>query len=607
MSLMNGYLLGLVVIVAFFNGVQIWGLLLLWLLWLFKSKHTHLKAMIISVCLFTYVSFTHTFDYPLDHHACVKIAQHYETGGLLHYANQHFTTFQPLDKEIHYFCADFSFKPIITPIRSTMDPLTRYQKAKNIKGVVTFENITHQKTLLLEKTQSFYRASLFHTDSELFWMMNHSGLWMMSFISLLTSFLHLKMKRTHVNRCIHGVTMLFAVLSFDPRTLRLLMISICRLLKVDSIYSRYLSLVMVLLVFPTSISSLSFLFPLIIMLAQTMKLSRLRQGILMVALQMWVLGSWSLLMLFIYGIIGKIIWWVSLISSIPLFQGLNQLFSRQLEMINSSTRLYGGIQSSTFFFILLMMTVFNHTKKTQMISLFCAVILLSRPLSFLPQVHFINVGQGHATLFQSKEAVLIDTGTSSHSNYLKHYFNHHGVHTLSQLFITHDDQDHSGGIEALQEAQFIKDIAQHKSSYCQPHVCIQSLLNETFDTSNEDSAIYLIQFATIKVLITGDAYHEQEKRLINMYHDLSTDILLAGHHGSRTSSHPDFLAHVQPKLVVISAQHTVYGHPHSETLKTLFQFQLNTLELEKIGDLKLIILPWFNLLLSSEGGFAIMR
>jgi len=607
MSLMNGYLLGLVIIVAAFNGVQTIGLVLLCLLWIMKTKHSHLKIIFFSVCLFAYIQFAHAFNYPLNHHACVKIVQHYETGGLLHYANQHFTTFQPLNKEKHSFCADFSFKPTKKLNRLVIDPLTRYQLSNNIKGVVTFENSSNQQTSLFEKTQSFFNAFLFEKDSDLFWMMNHSGLWMMSFLSILTSFLNLKMKRSQVNLCIHGVTVLFAFLSFDPRTLRLLMISTGRLLHLDTTYSRYGSLIIVLLIFPTSIISLSFLFPLIIMLAQTMRLNRLRQGILMVALQMWVLGSWSLLMLFIYGLLGKIMWWISLVTHIPILSGLKHPFSRGLEMLNASTRVYGGIQSSTFFLILFIIGIFNQTRMTRLMTSMLALILLLRPLSFLPQVHFINVGQGHATLFQNKGAYLIDTGTSSHSNYLKHYFNHHGVHTLSQLFITHDDQDHSGGVESLQEAHFIKDVYPHKTSYCQFHICIQSLLEKTYDTANEDSAIYLIQIGKLKVLITGDAYHEQEKSLINMYHDLTTDVLLVGHHGSRTSSHPDFLAHIQPKLVIISAQQSMYGHPHNETLQTLFKFQLNRLELEKVGDLKLILLPWFNLLLSSEGGFAIMR
>lgn len=607
MSLMNGYLLGLIIIVASFNGVNVLGLLLLCFLWMIKTKFSHLKVMLISFSLLAYVSFAHAFNYPLNHHACVKVVQHYDIGGLIHYSNQHFTTFQPLDKDIHSFCADFSFKPTVKRIRSVVDPLTRYQQAKNIKGVVTFQNSSNQQTSLFEKIKAYFNTSLFENDSDLFWMMNHSGVWMMAFLSLLTSFLNLKMKRNHVHLCVHGVTLLFSLLSFDPRTLRLLMISIGRLLNINSAYSRYLSLIMVLLIFPTSVSSLSFLFPLIMMLSQTMRLSRLRQGILVVALQMWVLGSWSLLMLFIYGLVGKIIWWISLISHIPFFQSMKSLFSRQLEMINDSTRLYGGFHSSTFFLILLIITVFNHTKKTQIISFLCAIILLSRPLSFIPQVHFINVGQGHATLFQNRKAYLIDTGTKTHSTYLKHYLNHHGIHTLSQLFITHEDQDHSGGIESLIKSQFIKDVFPHKTSYCQPDVCIQSLLNTTFDTSNEDSAIYFVQIATLNVLITGDAYHEQEKWLIKIYHDLSADVLLAGHHGSKTSSHPDFIAHVKPRLVIISAQQSLYGHPHSETLKTLFKFQMNTLELEKVGDLKLILLPWFNLLLSSEGGFAIMR
>jgi competence protein ComEC len=51
---------------------------------------------------------------------------------------------------------------------------------------------------------------------------------------------------------------------------------------------------------------------------------------------------------------------------------------------------------------------------------------------------------------------------------------------------------------------------------------------------------------------------------------LASDILKAGHHGSRTSSGVGFVREVAPRYAVISAGcENPYGHPHEETLETL--------------------------------------
>jgi hypothetical protein len=125
MPLMNGYLFGLVMIVAVFNGVHVLGLSLLCLYWLFKTGRSHFSPILLSLCLLSYVAFAHAFNHPLNQYSCVKIVEHYEIAGMLQYANQHFTTFQPLDKNIHHFCANFSFKPATTLNRSVIDPLSR--------------------------------------------------------------------------------------------------------------------------------------------------------------------------------------------------------------------------------------------------------------------------------------------------------------------------------------------------------------------------------------------------------------------------------------------------------------------------------------------------
>jgi len=42
---------------------------------------------------------------------------------------------------------------------------------------------------------------------------------------------------------------------------------------------------------------------------------------------------------------------------------------------------------------------------------------------------------------------------------------------------------------------------------------------------------------------------------------LRSDILKIGHHGSKNSTTPDFLAAIQPRLAIISGAENPYGHP----------------------------------------------
>ncbi|MGY4757108.1 hypothetical protein LB438_06660 [Lactococcus lactis subsp. lactis] len=51
---------------------------------------------------------------------------------------------------------------------------------------------------------------------------------------------------------------------------------------------------------------------------------------------------------------------------------------------------------------------------------------------------------------------------------------------------------------------------------------------------------------------------------------MKVDVLKVGHHGSKTSSNPDFIKEINPKLALISVgEKNRYGHPNQETLETL--------------------------------------
>lgn len=58
--------------------------------------------------------------------------------------------------------------------------------------------------------------------------------------------------------------------------------------------------------------------------------------------------------------------------------------------------------------------------------------------------------------------------------------------------------------------------------------------------------------------------------MIHDYPNLKVDVLKLGHHGSRTSTAPEFVAAIDPQFgIVSSGRNNRYGHPHEEVLQTL--------------------------------------
>lgn len=89
--------------------------------------------------------------------------------------------------------------------------------------------------------------------------------------------------------------------------------------------------------------------------------------------------------------------------------------------------------------------------------------------------------------------------------------------------------------------------------------------------ANDNSLVIKLSYGKRAALLVGDAEHEEERGLILRYGDkLRADFLKVGHHGSRTSSTPAFLAVVRPSVAAISAGvRNRFGHPHPRTLGVL--------------------------------------
>lgn len=218
------------------------------------------------------------------------------------------------------------------------------------------------------------------------------------------------------------------------------------------------------------------------------------------------------------------------------------------------------------------------------------------------EVHFIDVGQGDATLIKCGDStMLIDAGENDKGTLVQNYLRKQGVNSLDYLIVTHPDSDHSGGadviitkydIDTIIYPNYSKDTATWrdvvKAMDYKRYKVMEPVVGDTYklgdaeftiiapnnyyygDESNNYSVGILLKHGDKKFVFTGDAEEEAETDILNNKIDISADVLQVGHHGSKTASTEEFINEVNPGYAVISCgQDNEYGHPHAATLNTL--------------------------------------
>lgn len=105
--------------------------------------------------------------------------------------------------------------------------------------------------------------------------------------------------------------------------------------------------------------------------------------------------------------------------------------------------------------------------------------------------------------------------------------------------------------------------------------------------ANNNSMVLRISHGERTALLVGDAEEAEEHQLLALYgNNLHADLLKIGHHGSRTSTQPEFLAAVSPSLAVISCGvRNRFGHPHPTTMATLATAKIQVARTDRGGAL----------------------
>lgn len=216
-------------------------------------------------------------------------------------------------------------------------------------------------------------------------------------------------------------------------------------------------------------------------------------------------------------------------------------------------------------------------------------------------VHFIDVGQGDSTLIQTAtHNILIDAGEDSAEKDVINYLNKLNITKLDYVVATHPHSDHIGGLDgvinnfevtnilmpdvthttktfenlitAIETNNTNVIIAQANQTITLDDITytVLSPLRTSYDNLNNYSVVIKMDYNNVSFMFGGDAEKLVETDILNNNYNVDVDILKVSHHGSNTSSSPDFISAMSPTVAVISCGlNNDYGHPHQEVLQTL--------------------------------------
>jgi competence protein ComEC len=104
------------------------------------------------------------------------------------------------------------------------------------------------------------------------------------------------------------------------------------------------------------------------------------------------------------------------------------------------------------------------------------------------------------------------------------------------------------------------------------------------EASNDDSLVLRLEDGSIRFLLSGDIQKKVEQRLVAQHAEITADFLKVPHHGSKTSSTPDFVGAVAPKVAVVSAgEANPFGHPAPGTIERYAQAGVHLLRTDRDG------------------------
>lgn len=255
--------------------------------------------------------------------------------------------------------------------------------------------------------------------------------------------------------------------------------------------------------------------------------------------------------------------------------------------------------------------LFRKEKPKPIVPVCCCAIALAAALLFNAlslrgdglAVTVLDVGQGQSILLATQSSTaLVDCGGSGWEDpgdIAADYVQAMGKSTLDLLILTHYHSDHACGVPELMErldvaALAVPDVEPDSALRAEILALAEEKGTEVIfieeDTTVELDSVSLTLYAPLgtgggneeglsvlatqwdfDALITGDMNAAVERRLVKYGNLPDIELLVAGHHGSASSTSAELLEAVMPEYAVISVGYNTYGHPAPETLDRLEQ------------------------------------
>ncbi|AFM42910.1 ComEC/Rec2-related protein [Desulfosporosinus acidiphilus SJ4] len=249
------------------------------------------------------------------------------------------------------------------------------------------------------------------------------------------------------------------------------------------------------------------------------------------------------------------------------------------------------------------------------------------------EVDLIDVGQGDAILIRTPEnhALLIDAGPRNErfdagERIVLPYLLQTGIGHLDAVLITHEHQDHIGGIRAVLKAiptdwvgipkvekrlgneewgaGLPLGLADHpeelKALQTGDRIELDSgaflevlgpqyVLSNTHSDPNNNSLVMKLSYSGHNVFLTGDMEQEEMEEIAGTGCDLETDVFKEPHHGSRFSLDRPWLDGIHPQAVLISVGKNTFGHPAPEIIGYWEERHVPVYRTDEQGTLRVIL------------------
>ncbi len=282
------------------------------------------------------------------------------------------------------------------------------------------------------------------------------------------------------------------------------------------------------------------------------------------------------------------------------------------------------------FYVIIVLCIFSRRGKIEIIAaLLASVLTFAVAIGFFSvskyayraKISILNVGEGQAILVSSgDENMLIDCGGSAWSgsgNIVAEYLLLNGVSSIDALVLTHGDNDHTGGVVDLDRLVRIENVIAPKlySDNVEKIRLLVSTLegdpdmieidkNVAFELGDSDVILYKpvrrsgdneqgicveVQVGDFSMLVTGDIGRISELILVGRENLDESELLIAGHHGSASSTSAELLEAVSPEITVISVGENTYGHPSPEVLSRIENAASSVYRTDENGHIEILV------------------